>query len=513
MPTSGGWSVMLSAPRLLPPKAHLHLLLVEELCALDCVRDPGQRVLFGQSVGDYLKRPVDLPGRDARNDTVALVQAVLRDQEDLETAVEALLYAVVLHEGSDVGGTVRERVLSTWRPEADLPLPLLEAFGATDVSDGRALLIGHPGVDRNKLRDRLAHELRLDLPHHLAPAELFDHLLNANAQADGLPPAVLLVELTAVLTAGESERQRLRGWCDAWSARAGVQETLLRRRRQIEAASPPDQEIPRCLTIMVDPAADGSPDIYVRHWVNPTAGYWAPLAGSTERTTMQSLGAAVERAIRLGEEFWATADCAGDDPSPVHVEFVLPYALLNHDVAGLGTDTDGSGAVPIGLRYYVHLRSLERMRARDPGQLRRWRLRWKALRAAAVAHPHGWTAGAGDHTAGLRIWRNKLVADQQLTAVTLNAPALEGQALEPLKAAIAEGVGVALWDRRDPALQQVPTQLDMFIAYPAAQLPVTIHRLRMKAETDENGAQLPGRHVALLYDDPFRLIDCEEVPA
>ncbi|MFE9093131.1 hypothetical protein [Streptomyces sp. NPDC007264] len=501
----------LSAPRLPPPKAQLHLTLVEELCALDCVRDPGQRVLFGQTVGDYLQHPVDLPGRDARNDAVVLVQAALRDRQDLEVGVEALLYAVGLHEGSDVAGAVRERVLSAWNPEPNVPLPLREAFEDKDVNAARALLAAHTGVDREELRDRLAHELRLDLPRHLTPVQLFDHLLDLNAQADGLPPTVVLLEFTAVLTPGESDRHRLREWCDTWSANTGAREALLRRREQIEAARLPDREIPRCLTIMVDPADDGSPDIFVRHWVNRTAGYWDPLSGSVERATMETLGAAVERAARRGEEFWANADSAGDDTSPIHVEFVLPFALLNHDVAGLDMDIDASGPVPIGLRYYVHLRSLERMRTRDPAQLRRWRLRWKSLKAAAVARPHSWTDD--DRTTGLRIWRNKLVADQQLTAVTLSAPALEGQALEPLKAAIAEGIGVALWDRRDPAHQQIPAQLTMLIGYPAAQLPVTIHRLRTKAETDENGPQLPGRHVAFFYDDPFRLIDCEEVPA
>lgn len=513
MPASGGWSVMLSAPRLPPPRAQLHLVLVEELCGLDCVRDPGQRILFGQSVGEYLQRPLDLPGRDARNDAVALVQAVLRERRGLEAGVEALLYAVGLHEGSDVAGGLRERILSGWKPEPGLRLPLLDAFEDKDLNAARVLLSGCTGVDHHALRDRLAQELRRDLPRHLTPVQLFEQLLDATAQADGLPPAVVLLECTAALTPSESDRRRLREWCDDWSANARAREALLRRRRQIEAAGLPDGGIPRCLTIMVDPAEDGSPDVFVRHWINQTAGYWAPLAGSVERATMGTLGPAVERAIRRGEECWADADSAGDDPSPVHVEFVLPYALLNHDVAGLGTDADpdASGPVPIGLRYYVHLRSLERMRARDAAQLRRWRLRWKALKAAAVARPHSWADD--EHTTGLRIWRNKLVADQQLTAVTLCAPAVAGQALEPLKAAISEGIGVALWDRRDPSHQQVRGQLAMLIGYPAAQLPVTVHRLRSKAETDANGPQLPGRHVAFLYDDPFRLIDCEEVPA
>ncbi|RSS64050.1 hypothetical protein [Streptomyces sp. WAC06614] len=511
-------------------KARLWMALVDELSALDCVRDPGQRVLFGQSVGEYLERALDLPGKDARNDTVALVQAVLRDQQDMESGVEALLYAVELHEGSDLAGRVRERVLRAREPGAGTGggaasgLPLLGAFEDKDLKAARALLAGHTGVDAGVLLERLGRELPLDLPRGLTPAGLFDRLLDLNAQADGLPPAVVLLECVAeLMPPGDERGRRLREWCDTWAAgaAAGTADALRRRRAQLGGVpgrpgtpgGPPGGDVPRCLIVMVDPALDGSPDIYVRHWVNRTAGHWAPVSGALERATPPTLGTVVERAVRHGEAYWADADSAGEDPSPIHVEFVLPYSMLNADVAGLGLREAGAEEpVPIGLRYYVHLRSLERMRTRDPAQLRRWRLRWQTLRAASAARPHAWT-GADPTTTGLRIWRNKLVADQHLTAVTLGAPALEGQALEPLKAAIAEGIGVALWDRRDPAPEALGTPLDMLVGYPTTQLPGTIHRLRMKAETEVDGGHMPGRHVAFFYDDPFRLIDCEEVPA
>ncbi|MCB5181669.1 VMAP-C domain-containing protein [Streptomyces antimicrobicus] len=505
-------------------KARLRMALVDELCALDCVRDPGQRLLFGQSVGEYLERSTDLPGKDARGDTVALVQAVLRDQQGVETGVDALLYAVALHEGSDVAGRVRERVLRAWEPGSPAALPLLGAFEDKDVTAARALLAGHTGIDAGLLLARMRREVRVELPCRLTPGQLFEHLLDLNAQADGLPPAVVMLEHVAELSpAGSERRRRLREWCDAWAAGAGggAGEALRQRRRQLDGSGPAGPstasgaEVPRCLIIMVDPALDGSPDVYVRHWVNRTAGSWSPVSGDLERATPPTLGTAVERAVRRGEEYWADADRAGEDPSPIHVEFVMPYGMLNHDVAGLGLREAGADdPVPLGLRYFVHLRSLERMRTRDPAQLRRWRLRWQTLRAATAPRPHSWTA-AEHTTTDLRIWRNKLVADQHLTAVTLSAPALEGQALEPLKAAIVEGIGVALWDRRDPSQRALTAPLDLLVGYPTTQLPGAVRRLRELAETTpgQRPEQLPGRHVALFYDDPFRLIDCEEVPA
>lgn len=162
---------MMNTPRHPPPqKVQLLLPLVNELCELDCVRDPGQRVMFGQSVGEYLGRVLDLPGRDARSDAVVLVHAVLRQPQDVESGVEALLYAVGLHEGSDVAGGLRERLPSFRTPGPSAVVPLFETFEDKDVNAARALLAGPIGVDRNRLLDRLAHELRLDLPSASLPS-------------------------------------------------------------------------------------------------------------------------------------------------------------------------------------------------------------------------------------------------------------------------------------------------------------------------------------------------------
>lgn len=477
----------------------LRLRVVNELCELDCVRDPSRRYEFGQSVSEFMEKAIDLPGSDARTDVITLVRLTLRQ----DSGIEALLYAVGLHEGEDTATVVRHRIFA---PAAVERQQVSAVFEHGDVTEVRALLTGDLGIDPRRLRDRLARELRRDLPHQVSVVGLFDHLLDANAQPDGLPPAVVLVEYAAALVPRLSER--LRAWSEPRAAEIGLLEALLRRRDQIAAERPQDQDIPRCLVVMADPAQDGSPDVVVRHWVNETAGYWSPLPGQEEQVALAGLSAAVERAILRGEQMWAEA--ADDDGGPVYVEFVLPYSLLNHDVARLELGSGAHDPMPIGPRYFVHLRSLERMRGRDPGQLRRWRRRWKALRACAAPQSHHWQGPEGRHLAP---WRTALMQNEQLTAVVLGSPPCEGGALEALKAAVAEGIGLAVWDRRDPSQPQVRELLKLLIGFAPGQIPAKVHQLRAQAEIDVEGRQLLGRHIALLWDDPFRLVDCQEVSA
>ncbi|MFI6875767.1 hypothetical protein ACIBL6_20255 [Streptomyces sp. NPDC050400] len=45
------------------------------------------------------------------------------------------------------------------------------------------------------------------------------------------------------------------------------------------------------------------------------------------------------------------------------------------------------------------------------------------------------------------------------------------------------------------------------------QLPFKVNQLRVQADTEEGGRLLVVRDVAFLWDDPNRLIDCEEMLA
>ncbi|WP_323137982.1 hypothetical protein [Streptomyces sp. NBC_01433] len=157
----------------------------------------------------------------------------------------------------------------------------------------------------------------------MSPLQRFGYLREVNTQADGLPPALVLVEVIAHQS--KAVGGKLREWSDRWAREAGTDavEALAERRRGIAAPSRADPEVPRCLVVMVEPADDGSADVFVRHWVNPAPGYWEPVAGEVERATLDALAGAVDRAIGSGEARWADVPELENEP-PVQVEFVLP---------------------------------------------------------------------------------------------------------------------------------------------------------------------------------------------
>ncbi|MFC7266495.1 VMAP-C domain-containing protein [Streptomyces lutosisoli] len=480
------------------------LRLTEALCELSCVEEPTGRALFADMLGEHLGVSIELRGARLREDVVSLVRAAL----SVSGGEWVLLDVVRILEGT-VAAYEFERELAslagTSAPAAELPGPVSQR----DVSSARTLLDQAadwlPGTE---LRDRLGDELGIDLPSGLSPAQLFQYVLELNVQPDGFPPAVLLMDQAAGSVRIPGLRGALSAWAEHWAAETGLVRQLEERR----AARTPvrtDSSIPRCLVVVVDPARDGSGEILVRPWLNTVPGRWNPLPDEPVATTLDGLGAAVERVLRRLARLSPPQEAPASTRSsvPPYIEFVLPYDLLNHDVARLTYRSGGGMSLPLGLKYGVHLRSLERMRTDDALVRAQWRERWRALQRHGVT-VHGWR-DADDQR--LDAWQAALAGEPMYTAAVLDAPD-GGAATDALKAAIAEGIGLAVWDRRGAFVEERREVVSaVFAAVPTpAQLPVAMHRLRSRAELHESGPSLLGRHIAFFWDDPTRLVDIQE---
>ncbi len=490
--------------------------LTDGLCELSCTEDAQARIQFAALLAEQLGRPVDVRGVRQREDVAALVRAAL----NVAGGEHVLVGVVRILEGTPAGDDLDRLIAPAPAAVPDAPWGPPGPIGRDDENSARAVL-AKVDLPATRLRDDLVEELGgLDLPIGLAPDQLFGHVLEWNTQPDGLPPAVLLMDHAARLAAAPGHRSALAGWVDTWASGAGLVEEL-ERRRGARSALASDPDIPRCLIVAVEPARDGSGEIVVRPWLNTVPGHWHPQPGDPSSTTLDGLGAAVEQALRQGARLWS----APRDPGPGGrlqslpcIEFVLPYELLNHDVAGLTHQIGDGLPLPLGLKYGVHLRSLERMRSDDAQVREQWRERWRTLRRHGVT-VHGWSEPDGPR---LKAWQAVLAGENRHTAVVLDAPA-DRLALEALKAAIAEGIGLAVWDRRgvfDEERREVVTAV--FAAVPTpAQIPIAFHRLRQSAELHANGpGRLLGRNIGFFWDDPTRLVDIdpgdlagEEAPA
>ncbi|MER7181758.1 hypothetical protein ABT404_20130 [Streptomyces hyaluromycini] len=485
------------------PGRDLLFHLTEALCRLSCLEDQASRVDFARMLSDELHVRVDLRGRRQREDVIALARAAVKAPE----GDRVLIDVVAVFEGSEAAADL-ERLLVTlgW---ASLAPPLPGPLTQRDMESALTLLDAVEGkLSGTRLRDRLATELHNDLPFGLSPRQLFLFVAELNAQPDGIPPAVLLMDQAAELMRVPAWRHALSAWADGWADRGGLLDALAQRRaRRPDTTS--DPTIPRCLVVAVEPARDGSGDIVVRPWLNTVPGHWQPQQADPETTSLDDLGQAVERALRQALRFSAGSGELlhdGGEPTPPYVEFVLPYDLLNHDVAGLAVRSGDGNPLRLGLKYGVHLRSLERMRTDDVLVRAQWRERWRMLQQQGIT-VHGWRTS---DPVGLDAWQAALAAERSCTAAVLDAP--DGDAATgALKAAIAEGIGLAVWDRRGEfpeERREVVAAVFAAVQQPA-RLPAVIHELRRKAELNVAGPQLVSRYIAFFWDDPNRLVDVQ----
>ncbi|MDC2954916.1 hypothetical protein PO587_10610 [Streptomyces gilvifuscus] len=371
----------------------------------------------------------------------------------------------------------------------------------------------HGPQEMHELQDNIAFELGFPVPGAPStPLDLFAALVDFNSSADHIPPSVVALEWVAALAVDKTIARQCRQWAERWAREHDCLPALQRRRHAREQRHD-NPQVPRALLIMVEPAEDGSDDVTVRYWINDLAGHWAPRAGEATETRMNSLGDAVERALAEGERLWATSRADPVDQLPPFVEFILPYLLLNHDVARLEIGANGPEAAAIGPRYCVHLRSLERLRRvpHDPFITNRWHQRWQELHQQGT-RLHHWT-----HDAGITVehWSRSLTHRQhgsaQYTALALDAPRRGSDALTALKRAIAEGFGLVLWDRRgklEPRIRETLTEL-LNGSPTTHDLPRRVQEMRARAEADADGDVFLGRHVAFLWDDPERIVDCQ----
>ncbi|GAA2575996.1 MULTISPECIES: VMAP-C domain-containing protein [Streptomyces] len=478
---------------------HFELLLqlTEVLCELGCVEDAPSRVQFASLLGGQLRRQVDIRGVRLREDVVSLVTAAL----SVAGGEHVLVGVVRILEGAPAGDEL-DRLIA--------PAPALAGPLSKEDEKSARVALSRGDLPAARLRDGLAEELvGLDLPDGLTPEQLFAHLLEWNVQEDGLPPVVLLLDHAARLARTVEHRLALTAWVDDWVSHAGLTVELLERRER-GAAVVWSPDIPRTLVVAVEPARDGSTDVVVRTWTNATPGRWDPRPGEPDTIPLDDLGRAVDEALRRGTRLWLVPrepDSSGLQEPPAYVEFLLPYDLMNHDVAGLTFAIGDGEPTPLGLRYGVHLRSLERMRTDNAVVRQQWQRRWAALKQHGIT-VHAWREADARR---LRAWQIALAGESRSTAVLLDAPT-GASALEALKAAIAEGIGLAVWDRRGvfkEERREVVTAVFAAVTMPV-QLPSVIHRMRLNAESGaEDAVQYLARNAGFLWDDPTRVVDIQ----
>ncbi|MCO8271726.1 hypothetical protein M1L60_14105 [Actinoplanes sp. TRM 88003] len=382
--------------------------------------------------------------------------------------------------------------------------------------DGARRLLPDPEMDR--LREYLGQAAGVDgvaawqaavgglappPADHESLVEMAARLAARNAGPDRIPPLIRFAEHVAARAAHRLGGQ-MRAWTDRVARqilqigelipayRQSVDETVARERG---AGRPP---IRPCLLIQIERDGIESGRCEVRYWIQRRLRHWDPEPSDPQQTTFRELERVLQQAIRHAESSWHDLD------EPVGIELLLPVDLLNTAVEWWHTELGSAAPVPLCLDYRVVVRSLDRMRA--PHRHRVWNQRWRSL--WQNPRPPRVQQGRSDaDKEGLGPWTARLRENLDVTAVVLGASPEEEAGGQELQSALRAGIPVILWDHRPGALASEMAQLlGRVTAVPPGELIDRVHALRHNAGLLASAAQHrhPGRHLAVLWDDPDR---------
>ncbi|MFE7133031.1 hypothetical protein ACFVIM_19450 [Streptomyces sp. NPDC057638] len=263
-----------------------------------------------------------------------------------------------------------------------------------------------------------------------------------------------------------------------------------------------------CLLVRLRPLAD--PD----HERERLLSYWwrlcepepYPVRGGDMRIDLDDLPHHVQSLVEQAETGWAYFRT-----EELTLEFLLPRELLHLPVEHWAKRGFHGARTSLGEDHPVLLRSLERMERPDTHG--RWRRRWDALAEAGAGRVH-WFPDDG---------RSRLLADPPPAVVVLSGPPrhfgaggadgadgadVDGAGVDELGESLRAGVPIVLWDRRggtDPVFRG--ELADLMAHKGIRRLPEAVRSLRVDARDEDATAgdsSTLGRHVALLWDDPYR---------
>ncbi|MFD0206176.1 MULTISPECIES: VMAP-C domain-containing protein [Saccharothrix] len=482
------------------------------------VDDNGGRGLL-MSLVDVMARVPSLSDRAGRNLVVRMMSAELRETllvEEHHTAIGHLfnLAEVCQQSPERLSALVRivSRIDHDTRAMVELrrvvaELTPLDLFPTSDRAKLFTLLAGVVVPDIADIYRVVAGPTAPSLYGPTTYAEVFRVLETLNAGPDGLPRPLVFVEHIAARVRTELAIE-LHRWNESQAVSMNLlaELTAVRDSLRPEAAQPltPPPGSPAYLVLRIGGEGPGGKKFRLSSWrqlgePNP----WAPLPGQDVVGTLDEIKWHVAALIEKVEDDWAQY-------SPdIRIEFVLDYENLNLDVDQWPWENDDDLAQPMGCRYPVVIRSLERMTTRR--YHREWRQRWVELsgqleRAAGLAHTSTCRALSGTEE-GLRELLTRFNTDRALVSLVLSAPPRpENAGRDEVAAGVKAGVPLMVWHRHDCGTPEFSDAVESVLHGQDELHPLERVRLARNTAYKEAGRRHVGAALTILYDDPDRIV-------
>lgn len=466
------------------------LSLVSALLRVPFLNEVSSRTTVVQLVGEVLGEPFSVaehahPFQHIWN----IVEACRRHPEGFDALSHVLGQvegnSLPMHEVDRIIGDMRTTGL--W-PDAEYQrlLALLSGVSVPDLPDIYQHVTGATG-------------------HRLPPGSTVAEHLNAanvlNADSNGLPKLLSLIEHLAPTVRADLSAE-LRAWADAQAGRLGLVAELqsmrarCARRPEVRAES----RSAAYLVVLIHPENPSGQRCRLAHWrqLDLSEG-WKPMRGSDVVGDLDDIKRAVAGLIEQVETEWSHLD------PDVRIEFVLPNELLNLDVDQWPWETTSNIPQPIGTRFPVSVRALERMR--EDKYHRHWRLRWKRLNSwlqdagTLPEEANHWAGGQNPDALG-----GVLMRDMSLLSMVLGEPPLPGSSgLDDVVVGVRDGIPLMLWHRNDCASEEFR---DLVKGVLHGEGEPVLERVRL-ARADARAERKPGHAgnaLTVLWDDPDRVV-------
>lgn len=268
-----------------------------------------------------------------------------------------------------------------------------------------------------------------------------------NADPSGIPRPLVFVEHLAVKVRPQLAME-LRRWSDHQAARMGLAAELVAVRRQAAQTRDRSRPPPRSdayLILQVRREGAVGDEYRLSHWRQ--FGHfeeWSPVRGADAVGDLEAVKVRVAELVEEVEEEWAR-----HRPN-IRIEFVLPSEIINLDVDQWPWEKDSPIPEPVGCRYPVVVRSLERMTTLK--WYRWWYDRWDELlsqlaETGAVRRESAWWSRPATDD-GLRELTSAFARTPKLVSLVLSAPpSAETVGRDEVAAGLRAGVPLILWHR------------------------------------------------------------------
>jgi class 3 adenylate cyclase len=318
---------------------------------------------------------------------------------------------------------------------------------STMIDDGQAVLGVIPAEELEALRDWLDGAKVEHLPvlasRAAGPAipasglqtawEVFRYLADFNAGPDGIPPALVFLDLLAY-DLDEEVGASVVAWVEKQARRLRLLHRLEDRRRPW---SPIPAEPCLHLVIALEPDAIDSSRCVMSFWRQDDPLEWKPSRGGVREVFVDELEYRVDDVIVEAERVWS------GQAFSAAVEFLVPRNMLHLPIHRWSKEHETADPRPLVYDYHLSFRSLERMRAEH--WHRAWRVRWGSMSvnpSASRVHPFGATQNRGYPI-------DAMLSDSRWVGMVAETPPFvrlqPGAGPDALMAALRAGLPLIMW--------------------------------------------------------------------